>query len=78
MTTVCKFEAFCQPEIIGTVVNAMNAPIQQPGPQETVASHLSIATDDFDHWAKNVRKQMLNCLQKRSGRWRFATMRSPK
>jgi|GEM_PF-2511683 len=35
---------------------------------QAVLSSGVVTSEDFDRWAKAVRKQMLNCLQKREGR----------
>jgi hypothetical protein len=58
---------FCQPKDTSRAVNSMDDQTQQTiAIQKVEPSGGTIASDNFERWAKAVRQQMLDCLQKRT------------
>jgi hypothetical protein len=58
---------FCQPKDTSRTVNSMDDQTQKTIPiQKFELSGGTVALDNFERWAKAVRQQMLDCLQKRT------------
>lgn len=58
---------FCQPKDTSRTVNSMDDQTQKAiAIQKAKPSGGTLASDNFELWAKAVRQQMLDCLQKRT------------
>jgi hypothetical protein len=56
---------FCQPRGISKAVGQMNSQTKHSIFEDDVSSDSTVDAENFEHWAKAVRQQMLACLRKR-------------